>query len=192
MKRLLTIIAVSFEIGTATAQVNPQQDPSKTLPILIAQRANSNQLLRSAQDSNFDDVLKLVQSGMDPSQQDELGNNSLMLILEAGHPEIAISFINELKASVKPTGRNSEAWKEVPLDWAFAVDRKNRTLTAADSQGRTSLMIAAANGYTEVVRLLVAEDIPLDAQNHDGLTALMIAEQVGHADIVEILTKKPR
>jgi ankyrin repeat protein len=177
MKRLLAIIAVCLYVGSATAQV--------------AQRANLNPLLRSAQDSDFDNVMKLVQSGMDPSAQDDLGNNALMLILESGHPEIAVSFINELKASVKLIGR-SEAWKEIPLDWAYAVDRKNRTFMAADSQGRTPLMIAAAYGHTEVVRLLVSEDVPLDVQNHDGMTALMLAVQFGHTDIVEILTKKPR
>jgi ankyrin repeat protein len=191
MKSFLAIIAVSLYIGSATAQVNPQGKPITSLPILIAQPSNLSQVLRSAQDSDFDNVMKLVRSGMDPSPQDDLGNNALMLIIEAGHPEIAVSFINELKASVKLTDR-SEAWKEIPLDWAYAVDRKNRTLMAADSQGRTPLMIAAAYGHTEVVRLLVSEDVPLDTQNHDGLTALMIAGQSGHPDIVDILTKNPR
>jgi ankyrin repeat protein len=175
-RALLLIMATLFFTSSATAQVAGILMPP-------------NEMLKSAQNSKFDDVIRLVRTGMDPSQQDILGKNALMLILEAGHPDIAISFMNELKASLKPNAPGSEPWREIPDGWVFAAARKNQALGSADSQGRTPLMIAAANGYTEVVRMLVKEDASLDARNSEGLTAAMIAEKAGHPEIVAILTR---
>jgi len=176
-RSLLKWIAVLCLVRSFTAQVLPVS-PS------------SNALLRAAQNSNFDGVMILVRSGMDPSLQDILGKNALMLILEAGHPDIALSFIKEVKAKLKPVTPAPGPPTEIPLDFVFAVERKNQAFGGADSRGRTPLMIAAANGYTEVARMLVSEGVAVDARNSEGLTAAVIAEREGHPDIVEILTKK--
>jgi len=182
----ILLVALFFTASGAAQAVPPAQ------PVISAMGASAadNALLKAAQNSKFDDVMKLVRSGMDPSVQDILGKNALMLILESGHPDVAVSFIKEVKAKLKPDTSSSESLREIPLDFIFAVERKNQALQAADSQGRTALMIAAANGYADVVRLLVSEGVSVDARNSEGLTAAMIAEKAGHSEIVEILSKK--
>ncbi len=173
-RTLLFLVLTAVLTGSAVAQVPGRE------------------LLRAAQDSKFSNVIKLVRSGVDPSQQDLLGKNALMLILEAGHPDLAISFVNELKARLKSPDSKSEPWREIQSDWVFAAARKVQTLNASDSQGRTPLMIAAANGYAEVVRMLIADGAEVDTHNREGKTAAMIAEQAGHPEIVAILSLKSR
>jgi len=49
---------------------------------------------------------------------------------------------------------------------------------------------AAANGHTEVVKLLLAKGADRDAEYQDGTTALSIATKNKHADIVALLGAK--
>jgi len=56
-----------------------------------------------------------------------------------------------------------------------------------DLEGNTSLMIAAAQGRTEMVRLLMAHGADVDARGRIGNTALLYAAQEGHAETVSVL-----
>lgn len=59
-----------------------------------------------------------------------------------------------------------------------------------DYVGRTPLHLAAINGSTEVVKLLVEGGAKLIYRLLDGRSALHIASQLGHTDIVKILMDK--
>ncbi|KAL2689112.1 hypothetical protein Neosp_003164 [[Neocosmospora] mangrovei] len=50
-------------------------------------------------------------------------------------------------------------------------------------------MIAAQQGYMEIVKLLIEHHANIGAEDKDGANALWIASQQGHADIVELLLK---
>ena len=56
-----------------------------------------------------------------------------------------------------------------------------------DRHGQTALMIAAAQGRDEVVRLLIDAGAALDVTAKYGLSALMIAVVRGHSGVVELL-----
>ena len=49
-------------------------------------------------------------------------------------------------------------------------------------------MLAAKNGYTEVVRVLLEHGVQLNQKCNQG-SALMLAEAAGHAEIVMLLKK---
>ena len=60
-------------------------------------------------------------------------------------------------------------------------------IDAADANGNTALMIAAAHGYTEIARLLIDSGADVDARGYIGNTALIYAAQEGHAEIAQLL-----
>ena len=67
----------------------------------------------------------------------------------------------------------------------------NKQLVNARSQAcLTSLHLAAANGRTAVVELLLANNADVGARDWHGATALQLAAKNGHSDILRLL-KQP-
>ena len=64
----------------------------------------------------------------------------------------------------------------------FGVNRRS-------DNGNTALMVAAAFGYGEMVRLLVDSGADLNMRGRIGNTALMYAVQEGHTDVVRLLVE---
>jgi ankyrin repeat protein len=75
-----------------------------------------------------------------------------------------------------------------------SVDQLHRLLEngvdidARDEHGQTALMLAAGEGYTQVVEWLVARGAALDHTAKYGLSALMLAVVRGRVDVVRKLT----
>uniref|UniRef100_A0A0G4HJE4 Uncharacterized protein n=1 Tax=Chromera velia CCMP2878 TaxID=1169474 RepID=A0A0G4HJE4_9ALVE len=55
------------------------------------------------------------------------------------------------------------------------------------TKGDTALIVASANGHTEIVRLLVDARANVDLQHTNGTTALIQSSNKGHTDIVRLL-----
>ena len=53
-----------------------------------------------------------------------------------------------------------------------------------------ALMIAAINGDTETVEMLIDRGADVNGKDKDGRTALMIAEEFGETEIVNLLREK--
>jgi len=60
-------------------------------------------------------------------------------------------------------------------------------LDIRDTDGKTLLLTAAANGQTDIVRTLVSAGADVNTQRNDGASALSVASQQGHLEIVNIL-----
>ena len=63
-------------------------------------------------------------------------------------------------------------------------------VNARDSYQRTALMLAAAAGQQDVVKLLLESGADSNTRDRDGMSALMVAEKFGHAKVVEMLNKQ--
>lgn len=83
-------------------------------------------------------------------------------------------------------------------EWQQAVQRgdlealrrllaQGQNINARDRYGQTALMLAARDGQSEMVTLLVQHEALLDHTAKYGLSALMLAVISGHAGIVKIL-----
>jgi len=76
---------------------------------------------------------------------------------------------------------------------AARVDRVRRSLeqgldvNKADPDGRTAMMMAAFEGYTEVVEVLIEYGAEVDRRDHAGRTALMYASSGPFPQTVELL-----
>jgi hypothetical protein len=60
---------------------------------------------------------------------------------------------------------------------------------ARDANGRTALMITAANGHSDATRYLLERGADINAQDGDGRTALIGAVIGGHDDTVKLLLR---
>ena len=60
-------------------------------------------------------------------------------------------------------------------------------VNASTPYGTTALMIAAANGQDEIVRILIERGAAIDATRSDGFTALALAVFFGHDEVVRVL-----
>lgn len=58
---------------------------------------------------------------------------------------------------------------------------------AEDGDGRTGLMLAAFNGHTEIVKMLLDQDVPVNKTDLSGRTALMYASTGHFPETVETL-----
>ena len=65
--------------------------------------------------------------------------------------------------------------------------RKGADVNASNSGGVTALMIAAADGRTNLVALLVHSGANVAAQSERGDTALSIARAKGHEAVIKLL-----
>ena len=59
-------------------------------------------------------------------------------------------------------------------------------------RGLTALMMASANGHTEIVKLLLDKGADVNVKNTYGITALFMASVHGHTEIVKLLLDKWR
>lgn len=73
----------------------------------------------------------------------------------------------------------------------LAVSAEPLTLLDRHDQRQTSsLMIAAANGHIDTVRMLLERGAPVDAVDDEGRTALSLAAARGHHEVVKLLLNK--
>lgn len=99
----------------------------------------------------------LLDEGADVNVQNKLGLTAFVLAIWHGQPEIAELLFE--KSDVQMTTHS----------------------------GEVALLKSAGEGYTRIVRLLLARGVAVNAQNNEQMTALMLASQKGHVDIINML-----
>ena len=75
----------------------------------------------------------------------------------------------------------------LPLD---LVDENPNLIYAADKDGRTASMMAAAGGHLACLQWLGDHGADLHAADKDGYTASMLAAILGHQDCVDYLQSR--
>ena len=88
---------------------------------------------------------------------------------------MCLNSIFEVNGSIEDFSQVSELW-----DVQTAILRR-------DSNGQTALHIAASEGHTEVVKLLLDAKAEVNAQSSAGLTALTMVASRGHTEVVKLL-----
>ncbi|CAI9096919.1 OLC1v1033181C1 [Oldenlandia corymbosa var. corymbosa] len=92
---------------------------------------------------------------------------------------------------LESTSENVEALLEAAryddLDDLKSLASAGTSLDAKDSQGRTALHMASANGHLEIVEYLVSHGVDVNAANTENNTPLHWACLNGHVEVVKFL-----
>ena len=80
-----------------------------------------------------------------------------------------------------------EAIKLNEFEAAKMLIAAGANVNASNSDGDTAMMLAAANGHTEIARLLIVSGANIDNKDSIGRTELMLVARNGHREIAQLL-----
>ena len=115
-----------------------------------------------------------------------------IFLITAIYAEAGISDKNAKLIQASEKGNVADA-QAVLIDGADINATEVREDDGVYVRGITALMMASANGHTEVVKLLLDNGADVNVKNtDDGVTALFMASANGHTEIVKLLLDKWR
>jgi ankyrin repeat protein len=167
----------------AGASVN-KANPAGLTPVMVA-----------AQNGRADVVKALLAAGADAAAADRRGRTLLFHAIRGGCEDVAKEMIAS-GADVRATTEDAKSLlHEAAGDGRLEVVRALLLAKVAvdakeDREGATPLMLAAAEGHTEVVQELVKAKADLAATNNAGKTAYDIATDAGHEEAAALLKPK--
>lgn len=172
-----------------------EDSPTMRAAFRMAGRAAArNPLVDAAYNGDYEEVLRLLNSGIDPNSREDWDNNTALMVAE--DPKIAMALI---EAGADLNVRNS-SWGNVLISNASNALEENLRLLAiyieagtdlnaqelgsvtAEGQqsynsGFTALHHAALLGKIETVKALVAADANLDIKDGHGRTPADVADE---------------
>ena len=145
--------------------------------------------------------------GADLSLKDDLGRTAADHALETLNIEILHALVGHLQGAEEGLAPISGVWVQAVLGSpeVSSADPNSfgrraafiqalstlpcvpELLEATDENGNTPLILAAATGQDDLVKVLIAQGANPNAQNHEGETAALHAVAGGEADIVRLL-----
>lgn len=128
--------------------------------------AQSDNLLSAVEDGNKDEVLRLIELGININKKNELGETALMLACQRWDTSIVELLLNS-GANINQSNR----YDQTPLILATQVNYNNNS---------------------EIIKLLINKGADVDIEDVFGETALTIASKYYSVEIVELLFKSQK
>jgi len=185
MQNLLPFAALLCALSTTIAA----QTPPENITV-------ESVLLELAFNGNLGAVQKLVEAGVPVDSVNTDQSTPLMWAAYNGHTEVA-AYLLKRGANVDARDINGRTALLYASSGPFPETVELLLNNGADvnlqgtTEGFTALMMAAAEGQTEVVRLLLAHGARADILDRDGDTAEKFARERGQAGVLELLGKPP-
>lgn len=180
----------STEFKPATAPrpaEKPQLNFDTPTPALIANTPELKALMVSVKAQDAQGVQNSIRAKVNLNARDENGYSPLSYAVEQNN-EAIIKMLRESGAVNSIAGKRmliAIAENNIPA-FHGALDEYG-DVNFADGNGNTPLIVAAAYGHREVVRILIEMKANLEAVDRDGYTALFYAAQENHTVILEQL-----
>ncbi|MCX6278007.1 MAG: ankyrin repeat domain-containing protein [Bacteroidetes bacterium] len=138
----------------------------------------------------------LIQAGANIDAHDAKGMTPLEVALAQGHSDFAKMLSERTELNLSPQNGDlsialfMKAVSDGNTEYVCDLLTKGVNPNTALESGVTALMIAAENGYADIVQALLEMGAVVNAKRFDiGATALHFAGQNGHYDVVEDLLK---
>ncbi len=137
------------------------------------------------------EVKELLARGMDPDTVDPNGDPVLVVAARAGN-RATVDVLLAARANVNQRNRFGDtAIMVAALNGYLDIVRTLRSKGAElDSPGWTPLIYAATGGHDDIVRYLLAEGANINAASPNGTTALMMAVRESRLDTVDLLLSR--
>jgi ankyrin repeat protein len=150
--------------------------------------------LKQISDSNAENVLLFVESGMNVETADSTGETALMKATKAGKGEIVKALLD---GGADPKKVNAEgvppliqAIRSHQTDSARALIAGGANVDARDNAGFSSVMLAVLENQYDIAEAMINAGADVLVQNHSTLeSALILAAQRGYTNLVELLLK---
>ena len=139
-------------------------------------------ILIAAENGRTDVVLDLVARGMDINTTDADGSTLLLIAARSDNQKLVEALLRN-RASVRKRNRFGDTALHVAASQGHTacVSLLLAAGSEIDPAGWTPLQYAAYAGHTDTVELLIAKGAKLNARAPNGRTALMLAAQNDHA-----------
>jgi ankyrin repeat protein len=168
---------------------------------LMAQNAPPNitveaVLIEFALNGDLKTVQKLVAAGVPVDSAGEDKSTPLMWAAFNGHTEV-VAYLLENGATVDArdiNGRSALLYASsgpFPETVKLLLDKGAEVNLQGTAEGFTALMMAAAEGQLDVVRLLLARGASAAIIDRDGDTAEKFAREKGHSEVLKLLETPP-
>ncbi|KAI4875803.1 hypothetical protein NFI96_017146 [Prochilodus magdalenae] len=150
-------------------------------------------LKRAIAAGDVDLVKRLLESGMDVETRLGFGWTPLMCAVHVAHYDLAqllldsgasANFSRDDYTVLMAACTASSATEEKIAKCVALLLSRNADPNIYSRNRITCLMLAARDGYCQVINLLVSHGAELDFQDDSGHTALMLAVQYGHKEAV--------
>lgn len=153
-------------------------------------------LIEFAMNGDLKTVQKLVAAGVPVDSAGEDKSTPLMWAAFNGHTEV-VAYLLENGATVDArdiNGRSALLYASsgpFPETVRLLLDKGADVNLQGTAEGFTALMMAAAEGQVEVVRILLAHGASAAILDRDGDTAEKFAREKGHGAVLELLADPP-
>ncbi|MBL7111125.1 MAG: ankyrin repeat domain-containing protein [Bacteroidales bacterium] len=177
---------------------NGNQEPAPGAvpsPAAISCQVREQSLLDAALNGQFEAIENLIAENVNVNAADPDGRSALMLASFNGHSGIVALLINKgaVVDLVDGFGRTALHYASTGpfLPAVEFLLKKGSDPNMVDSEEHfTPLMFAAAEGYIDVVRILLEYHADPSLKDIDGDTAETFARQNGHDEVAELLKSK--
>jgi ankyrin repeat protein len=149
-------------------------------------------LMEAAYTGKLEEVRRLVMDGTPVDVIDAERRTPLMLAGFNGHAAV-VEYLLDAGAAIDAKDSSGRTALMFASSGPFAetigllLERGAEVNVQGTLEGFTPLMTAAAEGLTDVVRILLAAGADRDIKDEDGDTALSFAQQNGHTEVVALL-----
>ena len=158
-------------------------------------------LCKAAKEGDSDRVDILLAAGANPNAADNSGVTALIFAAQDGHAKVAKVLLD---SGANPNATDNDGWTALMVSTVNehaeiikllldaganpnAVLNDTKREKGQSLAGITTLMLAANNGYSEGVNLLLQVKTNIHATDKGGNNALIIAAREGHAEVSKIL-----